>query len=66
MPISRQDANRQIILHIQQLVEQYPDLRFHQVLHALGIVETDTTGFVKDLFYEESTVTLTRIEKKMP
>lgn len=38
---SRQKANRHIVKVISDMVEGSPDLRFHQILHTLGIVRTE-------------------------
>ena len=50
---SRQEANRKILELLAQVVENNPDLRFHQLLQNLGIEVPYT-----DQFYEESTTTL--------
>lgn len=67
----RQDANKAIVQMISAMVENNPHLRFHQILHNLGIVETQMVGqapneklFCKDLFHEESVDTLKRINGK--
>jgi hypothetical protein len=70
----RQEANRQILKKISEMVEKHPDLRFHQILQSMKIQETETIEmsevvagdpFVlvcKDHFNEESIDTLNRIE----
>lgn len=47
---SRQDANREIVSLISAIVEEYPDLRFGQILCMLDLD--------KDRFNEESVDTL--------
>ncbi len=50
--MTRQEANRELVRRISEMVEMYSDLRFHQILMINGI--SDGT----DQFNEESTVTL--------
>lgn len=50
--MTRQEANRKLVKKISEMVEAYPELRFHQLLMINGI----SNG--KDQFYEESEVTL--------
>lgn len=63
----RQEANREILKHIQSEIETYPDLRFGQILIKLGIIEyiKDPASFetigVKDPFKEESVTVINRI-----
>lgn len=52
----RQQANREIVKHVQSVIEEHPELRFHQILWHLNI--EDGT----DQFYEESTATLARLQ----
>lgn len=47
---SRYQYNCAIISKLSQLVEKYPELRFIQLLQAIGIVDADG----RDRFYEES------------
>lgn len=47
---SRYQYNCAIIFKLSQLVEKYPELRFIQLLQAIGIVDADG----RDRFYEES------------
>ena len=68
----RQSSNRELIRVISAAVEAYPELRFHQILHSLNIVQTemvhtvDVSGefeipgrlYAKDKFHEESVDTL--------
>ena len=50
--MTRQEANRELVRRISEMVEMYPDLRFHQLLMINGI--SDGT----DKFNEESVTTL--------
>lgn len=72
--MNRQEANKQIVKRITDMVENQPDMRFHQILNSLGINEMDypkkpdgtkdhENGFYKDFFYEESVETLKRMDK---
>ena len=60
---SRQEANRLILDRISNAVENNPDLRFHQILQILGVVELNSKfeGSPKmsssDKFHEESSET---------
>jgi len=71
----RQESNREIIHEISAMIEAHPDLRFHQILHSLNIIETSyptkedgskdyEKGYIKDLFYEESVTTLKKINER--
>lgn len=71
---NRQQSNRNILAEISAQVEAYPDLRFHQILQTLGIVELDseiqtgkfeheTTRYSSDKFYEESEETYKRVKE---
>ena len=46
-------ANRAIIARLSELVEKYPDWRFHQILDNANL-----TAATEDRFYEESVDTL--------
>lgn len=66
---NRQSANLDILTKIEEMVLNYPDLRFGQILVNLNIIEYqrnpasfDIIG-VKDPFNEESVITLNRIKK---
>ena len=50
--------NLKILSEVLKLVLKCPDLRFIQVLWALGIVDSE------DRFYEEPCVTLARIKRE--
>lgn len=56
--MTRKIANQQIVRKIQEIIEKYPGLRFHQILQNIGISIPNT-----DQFYEESEVTLKRISE---
>ena len=62
---SRLEANRKIIGLLANLVETYPDWRFHQILTNVNVnvSELDNNGLLmcKDMFYEESEDTLDRV-----
>lgn len=65
----RQEANLEILNKIGEMILNYPDLRFGQILVNLNIIEyqLDPTSFdiigIKDPFNEESVITLNRIKK---
>ena len=54
---SRYQANKLILAKLEKLVERYPDWRFNQILS-----NTDVVLEGKDMFYDESTETLERLE----
>jgi len=61
----RQITNRQILDHVSNMIELYPDLRFHQILHSLSISTTKVVGdtvVIVDQFNEESVDTLDRMK----
>lgn len=58
--LSRHQANCLIMAKLQRLIDKYPDQRFIQLLENFGIVDA-----TKDLFYEESDVTLNKLEAYM-
>ena len=49
--------NVSIIEKLSEYIKTNPDLRFHQILWNLGIIETDNKGEILDKYYEESEVT---------
>lgn len=53
--MSRLTDNQKILEILKEKVEEYPDLRFIQLLMNLDVVDHE------DRFYEESNVTLKRI-----
>ena len=58
--MTRQEANRQIVETIKDMVELYPDMRFHQLLQNMGVEQP-----VIDQWYEESDETLCNMKKGM-
>ena len=63
----RQEANREIVKLVSDVVDKYPDLRFGQILANLSIIEYDYGAdkvTPKDIFYEEPVITLNRIKNK--
>jgi len=62
--MNRQEANREIVRRISEMVESQPDLRFHQVLNSLGVTNRELVldkVFIPDLIQEESEETLKRM-----
>lgn len=55
--MTRYQANKQILEKLAELVEKYPDWRFNQILS-----NTDVVLEGQDMFYDESTETLERLE----
>lgn len=55
--MTRYQANKQILEKLAKLVEKYPDWRFNQILS-----NTDVVLEGQDMFYDESTETLKRLE----
>lgn len=56
----RKKANIKILNRLISIVDQYPDLRFQQILIDFGITEVG-----KDKFYEESVETLKKLEYEL-
>lgn len=52
---SRQESNKEILKKLEYYVEQYPDMRFCQLLYMLNVIDGS------DKFYEESNVTLVNL-----
>ena len=70
--MTRNQANRAILLELCNLIEKYPDLRFGQILVNCNIIqeeeillegERQTVLIGIDPFYEESEDTLNRMMK---
>ena len=70
--MTRNQANRAILLELYNLIEKYPDLRFGQILVDCDIIqeeevllegERQTVLIGIDPFYEESEDTLNRMMK---
>lgn len=53
----RQESNYKILLILSKIVEEFPDLRFQQILQNIDLTSNDK----KDLYYEESVDTLKTI-----
>ena len=64
--MTRLEANIEILNIVEQLVHEFPDMRFIQLLMVIDAV-IDTNQFVIniDQFNEESSVTLERIKNKI-
>lgn len=62
--MTRKEANIQILSELSKLVEKYPDMRFIQLLEAIGISDPMERGG-KDIFYEESSYTLEYIKERI-
>ena len=64
--MTRLEANIKILNIVEQLVHEFPDMRFIQLLMVIDAV-IDTNQFVIniDQFNEESSVTLERIKNKI-
>lgn len=66
--MSRRDYNREIIGRLSEIVETYPDFRFGQILFnfVLNYSQSDLGQIhIDDPFYEESKVTIDRINKRL-
>lgn len=55
--MNRLESNKKILSILKEKVEEYPDLRFIQLLMNLDVIDHE------DRFYEESNITLKRLEK---
>lgn len=62
--MTRKEANIQILSELSKLVEKYPDMRFIQLLEAIGISNPMERGG-KDIYYEESSYTLEYIKERI-
>lgn len=62
--MTRKEANIQILSELSKLVEKYPDMRFIQLLEAIGISDPMERGG-KDIYYEESSYTLEYIKERI-
>ena len=49
--------NSNIVNKLSEFITKHPEMRFHQILWTLGIIDTDTDGTISDRFYEESEIT---------
>lgn len=59
--MNRQEANRMIVETIKDMVELYPDWRFHQILQNIGVEKP-----AQDQWYEESEETLKNTKVNNP
>ena len=55
MTNKRQMTNKEILKKLEYYVEQYPDMRFCQLLYMLNVIDGS------DKFYEESNTTLANL-----
>ena len=63
--MTRQEANREIIAKLSEIVEASPDLRFGQILWNVGILYWLTPGvLIKDPHSEEPIDTLKRMNNE--
>lgn len=68
MIANRQKANLAILEKIKETIDSYPELRFGQILVTLGIIEYHYDKICdvyipKDIFHEESVITLSKLNK---
>ncbi len=61
--MTRQEANRELLKIISEMVELYPNFRFHQILADIDVNKMNDEGTANiDLFAEESEETLKRVK----
>ena len=63
--MSRQECNKLIIEKLSELVEEYPDMRFGQLLvncEIIRVIPSDKQLLAMDPFYEEPEITWERIK----
>ena len=66
--MNRQEYNRKIHSIIGSLIEQYHDWRYTQILQFIGINKIDVTDgepYIRDNFYEEPDVTLSKVKERL-
>ena len=66
--MNRRDYNREIIGKLSELVEEYPDFRFGQILFNFVLAHSQSELgqiHIDDPFYEEPKITLERITKNI-
>lgn len=64
--VNRQENNRKLIKILSELVENYPDWRFGQLLFNAGYIDRKKNSLdIQDPFYEESKDTLTRVMSRV-
>ena len=63
--MNRQEYNKLIIEKLSELVEEYPDMRFGQLLvncEIIRVIPSDKQLLAMDPFYEEPEITWERIK----
>ena len=55
--MNRQEENRKILKKLSEIVENFTDWRFQQILWNLGIISRDENMNIVDRYYEESSET---------
>lgn len=70
MIANRQKANLAILEKIKETIDSYPELRFGQILAALGIIEYYHDKICDvcipiDIFHEESVITLSKLNNNL-
>ena len=61
--MTRQEANHELLKIISEMVELYPNFRFHQILADIDVNMLNDEGTANvDLFAEESEETLKRVK----
>lgn len=55
--MNRQEENRKILKKLSEIVENFTDWRFQQILWNLGIISRDENMNIVDRYYEESAET---------
>lgn len=61
--MTRQEANRELLKIISEMIELYPNFRFHQILADIDVNMLNDEGTANvDLFAEESEETLKRVK----
>lgn len=70
--MTRQEANRQLVAELFNLIEQNPDLRFSQIMSVYGFVRQERAVRFEDIgvswqndFYTEPTDILERVQKRI-
>ena len=64
--MTRLEANIKILNIVEQLVHEFPDMRFIQLLMVIdAVIDTNQFAIDIDQFNEESSVTLERIKNRI-
>lgn len=61
----RQEANTVLDAVVNIMIQKYRDLRYIQILWAIGIIDAKSSGSAVDRFYEEPIDTLKRCYDKI-